>query len=610
MPPQPNTPDVTLCTSTSAKTAGQNCGMSFPNKTYEGLCAGCLTLCELIGADFETVRAYPRCVDCGAMYRAMTYERDGAPLCATCASGSPAAALSIETQNQQATRTARMNLISQSQPNRPSATTIQKLKNRAVAGSSSNKAVEPVLSPVVQIAVEIFIGSGVGKAKILDCGHIIHGFEIDNCMRDDVLAHFLKILSVTWDSRHEHSITDNDVVLRFHGNGTLSTEIDGMSLRDFISAHSKSLPAQSLPANMNQYKKKVGAWPNFMYFELHIQSYMFTKRTNKDVNLGKKTTAAGKRKLNAPTTVVNKRLRLEGQEFEPVVSQFVPRVSVAAARRTLVDLYYVMVKVSKETQQPYVAHKERRTFESPSYIHDVPFAKGLMKAVYRVDLPGSKYVAKRFHQADADGGRVTLDGNCDLISKEVLLYEEIRPGLLDFYQRARTPRTHSEVTESLEVSQALIGYEFPPDNGTPSPASDILEDEQEEACEGGITWLLEPFYSGRETKFVGTLNHQTGELGSKLAATVHAFIHFFYEYTKETMVLVDVQTISTRVDGKFKHVIFDPMAHTGAGDSGPGDHGQDGIDNFLQTHQCNSKCRELKLKPLLPEESEDDGSEA
>ncbi|KAJ7059358.1 kinase-like domain-containing protein [Mycena amicta] len=505
----------------------------------------------------------------------MTYERNGAPLCATCASGSPAAALSIETQNQQATRTARMNLISQSQPNRPSATTIQKLKNRAVAGSSSNKAVEPVLSPVVQIAVEIFIGSGVGKAKILDCGHIIHGFEIDNCMRDDVLAHFLKILSVTWDSRHEHSITDNDVVLRFHGNGTLSTEIDGMSLRDFISAHSKSLPAQSLPANMNQYKKKVGAWPNFMYFELHIQSYMFTKRTNEDVNLGKKNHRCGKAQTQRANDCCKQAL---------------------ASRRSLSRLYPSLF--------------QRRTFESPSYIHDVLFAKGLMKAVYRVDLPGSKYVAKRFHQADADGGRVTLDENCDLISKEVLLYEEIRPGLLDFYQRARTPRTHSEVTESLEVSQALIGYEFPPDNGTPSPASDILEDKQEEACEGGITWLLEPFYSGRETKFVGTLNHQTGELGSKLAATVHAFIHFFYEYTKETMVLVDVQTISTRVDGKFKHVIFDPMAHTGAGDSGPGDHGQDGIDNFLQTHQCNSKCRELKLKPLLPEESEDDGSEA
>jgi hypothetical protein len=40
--------------------------------------------------------------------------------------------------------------------------------------------------------------------------------------------------------------------------------------------------------------------------------------------------------------------------------------------------------------------------------------------------------------------------------------------------------------------------------------------------------------------------------------------------------------------------------------SGPGDHGKDGIKNFLTTHECNSKCEALGLDELDSDDEESD----
>ncbi|PSR87381.1 hypothetical protein PHLCEN_2v5198 [Hermanssonia centrifuga] len=45
-------------------------------------------------------------------------------------------------------------------------------------------------------------------------------------------------------------------------------------------------------------------------------------------------------------------------------------------------------------------------------------------------------------------------------------------------------------------------------------------------------------------------------------------------------------------------ILFDIMMHTPDGKSGVGDHGQEGIDIFLEQHQCQQFCHELQLGPL------------
>ncbi|KAJ3779790.1 hypothetical protein GGU10DRAFT_337719, partial [Lentinula aff. detonsa] len=44
------------------------------------------------------------------------------------------------------------------------------------------------------------------------------------------------------------------------------------------------------------------------------------------------------------------------------------------------------------------------------------------------------------------------------------------------------------------------------------------------------------------------------------------------------------------------NILFDPMSHTLGGNSGVGDHGNTGIQQFLRSHHCEKRCRELSLK--------------
>ncbi|KAJ6464679.1 kinase-like domain-containing protein [Mycena vitilis] len=97
---------------------------------------------------------------------------------------------------------------------------------------------------------------------------------------------------------------------------------------------------------------------------------------------------------------------------------------------------------------------------------------------------------------------------------------------------------------------------------------------------------------------------------SRIAATVEAFIHFVYYVSQQSVVLCDVQTMKSRIEGEQKNVIFDPMAHTPIGKSGPGDHGEEGIKNFIATHKCNAKCESLGLEALQERREEESDSES
>ncbi|KAJ7851420.1 hypothetical protein B0H14DRAFT_2581445 [Mycena olivaceomarginata] len=52
-------------------------------------------------------------------------------------------------------------------------------------------------------------------------------------------------------------------------------------------------------------------------------------------------------------------------------------------------------------------------------------------------------------------------------------------------------------------------------------------------------------------------------------------------------------------------VLFDLMSHTITGNSGGGDHGQDGIKTFVDQHECGQRCAQMGLEPLTePKEDE------
>ncbi|KAF8582863.1 hypothetical protein K439DRAFT_1235951, partial [Ramaria rubella] len=91
-----------------------------------------------------------------------------------------------------------------------------------------------------------------------------------------------------------------------------------------------------------------------------------------------------------------------------------------------------------------------------------------------------------------------------------------------------------------------------------------------------------------------TLNHPDQK--SLKGATIIAFAHFCWLYSKNTLVFADMQgSPACNLLGNSVEVLFDPMTHSLTGDTGLGDYGQEGIDIFLMQHRCNRFCSTMEL---------------
>ncbi|KAJ7676231.1 kinase-like domain-containing protein, partial [Mycena olivaceomarginata] len=82
--------------------------------------------------------------------------------------------------------------------------------------------------------------------------------------------------------------------------------------------------------------------------------------------------------------------------------------------------------------------------------------------------------------------------------------------------------------------------------------------------------------------------------------TVHTFARYIFGYSGGELVFADLQGTPTPVRGNDGLVLFDPMTHTIAGGSGLGDFGIDGIETFINTHECNRLCIELRFDQSYP----------
>ncbi|KAJ7326206.1 kinase-like domain-containing protein [Mycena albidolilacea] len=212
-------------------------------------------------------------------------------------------------------------------------------------------------------------------------------------------------------------------------------------------------------------------------------------------------------------------------------------------------------------------------------------------------MPEITFVAKQFFQVSSDAEPVSPENNKTFLKEEVLLTSEIHCFLTNFYESLAA-------TDIWLATKLLTEEEIKPCPAT--GLDDLAEADMANVCETGVAWLIEPLHVGAIQKFSGTLNHKLKAPTTRLAATVNTFIHFVYHFSQKSLVLCDVQTMKARIKGEPKSMIFDPMAHTPKGKSGPGDHGRDRIKNFLATHRCNSKCETLGLDELNSDDEESD----
>jgi hypothetical protein len=112
-----------------------------------------------------------------------------------------------------------------------------------------------------------------------------------------------------------------------------------------------------------------------------------------------------------------------------------------------------------------------------------------------------------------------------------------------------------------------------------------------ELCDRGTTPVVcggEPFIEGDYKKF----NNNSGYVNSEAARnTPQAFSHFSLVHSNQELVIIDIQGVND--------FYTDPQIHTKSGKGfGEGNLGQNGINQFIKTHQCNPLCNFLKLEPL------------
>ncbi|KAJ7203093.1 kinase-like domain-containing protein [Mycena pura] len=438
------------------------------------------------------------------------------------------------------------------------------------------------------------------KAQSL-VGTLSFEFSMDDSLLDVVLPHFLSSLAPSWDARHENGLTTNDIRLTFFSNISFKGSLN-MTLREFVQIHLDFPFAKAMPPVLKQSARSIGPFPAFLYFELHVQQDLFENRTNEDMNITSgKGHAGGKRKKNGHDENERPIKRIHGGGGIAMLSTFNPPADyvspVAQPLRTKVTLYRTAYTVSDDGEVS-LDESTREALQSPSFIHDSSLGQGVMKTVYQLDSPGHTYVVKRFHRmSPKEDKAVSVADNNRLLLDELKLLGCIKWLLASFYEYGKQQGV--DLDTSLIVTEAWYAIEDVA-NTKPCHASGVSDDDYDvDVRDSGVAWLLEPRRSGGVMKYCGTvLGSKFKPVQGRLAATIYAFIHFAWLYSKKSILLCDVQTMIIRQDGKELNVIFDPMAHTPKGCSGPGDHGDKGIKDFIEHHKCTTKCESLGLDAL------------
>ncbi|KAJ7464331.1 kinase-like domain-containing protein [Mycena galericulata] len=256
--------------------------------------------------------------------------------------------------------------------------------------------------------------------------------------------------------------------------------------------------------------------------------------------------------------------------------------------------------------------------------------KGKSKLVFKVNIDGKPYVAKRCYTIGY-GPVSILDNHKELVKEGVTLGRS-KFLLANFKLACEEEDVDISICHELangwpefEVTDFILAREgtAAANDGSeqptfiPSPASGItaaaysaLSDEAKKemivpgSIVSSLTWLLEPergnvYYR----KYSGTLEHPRHT--DKQGSTINALQHFAYLNSNKSLILADIQASESHIPSSKASVLFDLMSHTTTGDSGAGDHGEDGIKTFIEHHQCGQRCMQLGLE-LLNEKNDEE----
>ncbi|TFY61288.1 hypothetical protein EVJ58_g4613 [Rhodofomes roseus] len=436
----------------------------------------------------------------------------------------------------------------------------------------------------------------------------------------DIIARVLEIWNTTWVGKYPKALRRDEVLLRFEGNKLPIPGSDILLLADFYRLHTTG-------ANKEIYVPKTRKVPggsknsHTLTLELLIELDAYTDRIeDTDTTTSLRKSTKRKADTDAMSAPVGKQPRNTSNPFPK--SSFVRAPSSASANvnttetisLVLADVHTDAATGSVEITWPAVKKTVVAKLEVDKMM------SGQTKHVYRLFMDGTTYVAKRFFNIGGDGApgrRVSPSQNYQNLYQEVCRAIQGQWFLDEFYKLVR--QRDIEVDMSFRFVRPLLAKEVIDDLGSFSLASGVSQadiDSDSEPDKAGAYWLIEPRRAASVRRWSGTMSHPV--VAGQKGATMSVLAHFIYGYSNSELVAADLQsTIAGTDTGTVADVIFDIMTHTPDGcvliyhnfltmlhdtdvnatrrNSGVGDHGQEGIDAFIEQHECNYLCKEMGL---------------
>ncbi|KAJ7450656.1 kinase-like domain-containing protein [Mycena galericulata] len=579
-----------------------DCGNSFPLRTTTGLCQKCLKLKDHKRgtADYEDIEEQPQCVVCG-LTRRNNMHKIGQDY--TCGSDTCAHQLKEDGTGPQGSIN---NSVPETYRER-AAKTLQRFKlNNQNAGTNLHTAAllhhERGSSGPGEEQIRLAIITRLSTAKGVEgkIGNIIKGYGVSQAM-PDILKDTPEVVNPQFMSNRlgTKEILLSEVSFRWSGNRLAEPNSATGTLANFYKMHSSTQDkVAAYIDNIPQQFKRVATSPKskMLCLEFNVNMDMYRERLAREAEeLDTQSSQPGsnsrKRTVSESSVSVSSLAKRDRAGISALGSRFSLHgrgaLPLIAKTQSPVTLQKFTISVDPANFEPEII-KIRGQINGMMW--DNHFAKGAMKVAFDLILFDSeggeeRVVAKRLYRI-SDDDPDSIHNHISLADNRLMLEAEATRLVLD-----------------IKFAQAYLLAEIPVAvTRCPSAASGLAVFDGE----AGMTWLVESKRASVVISFTSTLDHKARGAEDIQSETVHAFAHYAFGYSGGDLVFADLQGTPTPVRGSDGLVLFDPMTHTMGGGSGLGDFGIEGIETFINTHECNRLCTELRFEesyPLqLPEE--------
>ncbi|KAJ6538060.1 hypothetical protein B0H19DRAFT_1270430 [Mycena capillaripes] len=582
--------DTTLCCSS---TPGEGCNGYFPNKTAPGLCAKCTSLDNATSEEMKTkIESIPQCAECGALGQYIKNEK-----CASCLRKEKS-----RVSQQNASQAQNAALITR--PNAFSA------RNLAPPQAKHSPVVKRTPGErMITICIEAFHLQTNKPIGWLGCNS--RAFT-DRTMFGDAITELLQAFNASFETRSQVSLGFRDVIIRWHGNLSFHPSSECGTVGEFYDIHFRlhnSATFLRMPP-----KFKVTAQPAIA-LAMFIDPIRFKENHGLQPPLLDDKVRKGKGKRRVSDSFEEPEVKRHAPS-KPLTSSYLPTMSqvmAAAPPFSSVTLKFLAFQDDDDIRifpWPGPATLAVRLYNDPMIV-------GKDKAVFKMEVDGVIYVAKRWRQAPTNAA--DFHRNSTNIERNIFWLHVMSLALGRFSAVAETHGFEDHIYDGFEAQPSFCAAEVL-DNTAPSVASGVsavalkaAQDEHQATSPEDVSvsdapqilWLIQR-YNGKTQERCNLLKPQTHP-PNKIDATLLALTHFFWNEYRTDEVMSHYQIAPGKMsNGEYGKLIFDALAQddTKFNPRRHTDEGAKAAQTVKALHQCPRICGLFDLGSAGDEETE------